>query len=185
MKYLIVGLGNMGSDYEHTRHNIGFEVVDSLAREFKSSFKHESLGDLTFFKYKSRFFYLLKPSTYMNRSGKAVRYWMQKLKIPKENCLIVVDDFQLPLGLLRLRKKGSDGGHNGLRSIQDYLQTNQYPRLRLGIGNDFHKDQQVDFVLGSWTEPEKDALQNILEKSGQVIKSFGTIGIDRTMNQFN
>lgn len=185
MKYLIVGLGNMGADYDNTRHNIGFEVVDALAKEFDASFKNEHLGDIAELKHKGRTFVLLKPSTYMNRSGKAVRYWIQKLKVPQENVLIVLDDLNLPFGKQRLRGKGNDGGHNGLKDIDATLGNNNYARLRLGIGNEFPKGRQVDFVLGEWSKEEADQLPDVLKYAADTIKSFGTIGLDMTMNQFN
>ncbi|MFT5165680.1 MAG: PTH1 family peptidyl-tRNA hydrolase [Saprospiraceae bacterium] len=185
MKYLIVGLGNMGADYDDTRHNIGFEVVDELAKEFEVSFKNDNLGDLAEFKHKGRIFVLLKPSTYMNLSGKAVRYWLQKKKIPKENLLVVLDDLNLPLGKQRLRAKGSDGGHNGLKNIDELNEGNNYARLRIGIGDEFSKGRQVDYVLGKWNREERKQLPDILKAATDAIKSFGTIGLGRTMTQFN
>ena len=185
MKYLIVGLGNMGPEYDHTRHNIGFEVVDFLAKAYEVEFKHEQLGDLAKFKHKGRTFVLLKPSTYMNLSGKAVRYWLQKEKIEKRNLLVIVDDLNLPFGKQRLRGKGSDGGHNGLKSIDQLLSGNNYARLRIGIGNDFSKGRQVNYVLGEWSDEEKDELPKVLKTAAETAKSFGTIGLNYTMNQFN
>ncbi len=185
MKYLIVGLGNMGADYDQTRHNIGFDVVDSLAEEFGCQFKNEMLGDLARFRYRSREVYLLKPSTFMNRSGKSVRYWLQKLKLDPNNLLIVVDDLQFPFGTVRLHKKGGPGGHNGLKSIQDFMQTNQYSRLRVGIGDQFSKGGQVDYVLGKWSVEEKEHLPSIITRSKEVIKSFVSIGVQHTMTEFN
>ncbi|MDH3648581.1 MAG: aminoacyl-tRNA hydrolase [Saprospiraceae bacterium] len=185
MKFLIVGLGNMGAEYESTRHNIGFEMVDAVARECGSTFKNEMLGDLSHFRYRSREVYLLKPSTYMNRSGKAIRYWLQKLKVPSENLLVVVDDFQFHFGTVKLHKKGGSGGHNGLKSIEDYLQTSQYPRLRIGIGHRFAKGRQVDYVLGKWSSEELAILPSIISRSVEVIKSFVAVGIQHTMNTFN
>lgn len=185
MKYLIVGLGNMGADYDNTRHNIGFEVVDALAKEFEVNFKNDHLGDVAEFKHKGRTFILLKPSTYMNRSGKAVRYWLQKAKVPQENLLVVLDDLNLPFGKQRLRGKGNDGGHNGLKDIDVTLGNNNYVRLRLGIGNEFPKGRQVDFVLGEWSKEETAELPALLKYAGDTIKSFGTIGLEMTMNQFN
>lgn len=185
MKYLIVGLGNMGPDYDHTRHNVGFEVVDLLAREFETSFQHEQLGDIARFRHKGRTFVLLKPSTFMNRSGKALRYWMQKEKIEKENLLVVLDDLNLPFGKQRLRSQGSHGGHNGLKDIDQVIGGNDYARLRLGIGSDFPRGRQADFVLSPWTSEEKDQLPDILRYAADTVKAFGTIGLDRTMNQFN
>lgn len=185
MKYLIVGLGNMHPDYDGTRHNIGFEVVDMLAQEFNGTFKNESLGDLALIKHKGRQIYLLKPSTYMNRSGKSVRYWMQKLKVKIDNVMIVVDDINLEYGKLRMRAKGADGGHNGLRDIQNILATSKYPRLRFGIGNDFSKGRQVDFVLGQWSGEELDKLGAYIQKANDAILSFVSIGISHTMNKHN
>ena len=185
MKYLIVGLGNMGADYDGTRHNVGFEIVDALAKEFDVKFKGDSLGDLCEFRHKGRTFILLKPSTYVNLSGKSVRYWLQKKKVKKENLLIVVDDKNLPFGTQRLRTKGSDGGHNGLKNIDQLLGGNNYARLRIGIGSEFHKGQQVNFVLGKWTSEEAEKLEDIIKQAKQTIKSFATIGAGRTMTLFN
>lgn len=185
MKYLIVGLGNIGGEYENTRHNVGFLAVDALAKAAEESFSSEHLGALCRVRHKGRIFVLLKPSTYMNRSGKAVQYWLQKEKIPKENLLVVLDDMNLPFGKQRLRGKGSDGGHNGLKDIDQLTGGNDYARLRIGIGNDFPKGRQVDFVLGEWSAQEIDALPEILKMSGDIIKSFGTIGLSLTMNQYN
>jgi peptidyl-tRNA hydrolase, PTH1 family len=184
MKYLIACLGNIGSEYENTRHNIGFKVADHLAKAFEVDFKTETQGDLAQFKHKGRTFFLLKPSTYMNRSGKAVNYWLQKEKIPQENLLVVLDDMNLDFGKQRLRSKGSDGGHNGLKDIDQCIGAN-YARLRIGIGRDFHKGQQVDFVLGDWSEEEEKDLPEILEYAGNTVKSFGTVGLAFTMNNFN
>lgn len=184
MKYLIVGLGNMGAEYDHTRHNIGFEVVDALAVAFDVSFKNDQLGDIAEFKYKGRTFVLLKPSTYMNRSGKAVRYWLQKKKITKQNLLVIVDDLNLDFGKQRLRGKGSDGGHNGLKDINQML-GNNYARLRIGIGNEFSRGRQVDYVLGKWSSEEAEKLKEVIDYAVETVKSFGTIGLNFTMNQFN
>jgi PTH1 family peptidyl-tRNA hydrolase len=185
MKYLIVGLGNMGSDYDNTRHNIGFDVVDALAKEFDVEFKNDSSGDLAEFKHKGRIFVLLKPSTYMNLSGKAVRAWLTKKKIEKENLLVIVDDMNLDLGILRLRGKGSDGGHNGLKSIDQMTGGNNYARIRFGIGNDFGKGQQVDFVLGVWDSEEQSKLPEIIKRAVDGVKKFGTIGLAHTMTELN
>ena len=185
MKYLIVGLGNMHPDYDATRHNIGFEVLDYLADEFNATFKNDTLGDVTMIKHKGRQIHLLKPSTYMNRSGKAVRYWLQKLKVKDSNLLIVVDDINLDFGTIRFRAKGADGGHNGLKDIQQILATSRYPRVRVGIGNDFSKGRQIDFVLGKWTNEEIDKLGDILARTSQGILSYCSIGLSHTMNQFN
>lgn len=185
MKYLIIGLGNIGAKYDNTRHNIGFDVVDYLADEHEGKWKTETLGDICEIKHKGRTLVLLKPSTFMNRSGKAVNYWMTKKKIQKDNLLVIVDDLHLDLGKMRLRGKGSDGGHNGLKDIQQVLGGNKYPRLRFGIGNDFHSGQQIDFVLGQWTSEEQDKLPKYIKKSADAIKSFATIGMKFTMEQFN
>lgn len=185
MKYLIVGLGNIGEEYAHTRHNVGFEVVDKLAEAFNADFKTEQLGDLTEFRHKGRTFTLLKPSTYMNRSGKAVKFWLQKKKIAQENLLVIVDDLNLPFGKQRLKGKGSDGGHNGLKDIDKQLGNNKYARLRIGIGSDYHKGQQVDFVLGKWDDEEQEKLPEIIDYAVDICKSFGTIGLNHTMNQYN
>jgi peptidyl-tRNA hydrolase, PTH1 family len=185
MKYLIAGLGNIGGEYEETRHNVGFKVLDTLAKEFDVSFKLDNQAHIAELKHKSRTFVLIKPTTYMNLSGKAVRYWMTKHNIPQENILIVLDDLALPFGKQRLRKNGNHGGHNGLKNIDLILGNNNYARLRIGIGNDFHKGQQVDYVLGEWTKEELKTLPDILKFAADTIKAFGTIGIDFTMNQFN
>ncbi|MFT4535302.1 MAG: PTH1 family peptidyl-tRNA hydrolase [Saprospiraceae bacterium] len=185
MKYLVAGLGNIGGEYHNTRHNIGFDVVDYLADQHEGKWKTDTLGDVCEIKHKGRTIVLLKPSTFMNRSGKAVNYWMTKKKIEKENLLVIVDDLHLELGKLRLRGKGSDGGHNGLRDIQQVLGGSNYPRLKFGIGNNFHSGQQVDFVLGKWTNEEQDKLQKVIKKAADATKSFATIGIKFTMEQFN
>ena len=185
MKYLIVGLGNMGAKYDNTRHKIGFDVVDALAEEFGTAFKNDTLGDIAEFKHKGRTFVLLKPSTYMNLSGKAVRYWMTKKKIEKENILVVVDDMNLDLGVLRLRGKGSAGGHNGLKNIDEMTGGNNYARIRFGIGSDFRKGQQVDFVLGEWTKNEQEELPGIIRRAAEGVKMFGTIGLSHTMTEVN
>lgn len=185
MKYLIVGLGNMGAEYDNTRHNIGFDVVDALAKEFDVKFKNDSLGDLAEFKHKGRTFVLLKPSTYMNLSGKAVRAWLTKKKVEKKNLLVIVDDMNLDLGILRLRGKGSDGGHNGLKSIDQMTGGNNYARIRFGIGNDFSKGRQVDFVLGNWNSEEQDKLPEIIKRAADGVKKFGTIGLSHTMTELN
>lgn len=185
MKYLIVGLGNMGSEYTNTRHNIGFDVVDLIAKDGDAYFKNNTLGDLTEVKYKGRTLILLKPSTYMNRSGKAVKYWMEKHKILPENLFIIVDDLHLDLGKMRLRDKGSDGGHNGLKDIQETLGNNAFIRLRLGIGKDFHPGQQVDYVLGKWHKTEREKVDIMLEKATQAVKNFVTMGLKLTTDQLN
>ena len=184
-KFLIAGLGNVGAKYENTRHNIGFRILDELAREKEVSFETEKLGDIASFKFKGRTFILLKPSTYMNLSGKAVNYWMQKEKIKHENLLVVTDDLNLPFGTLRLKTKGSDGGHNGLKDIQNMLGTNKYNRFRFGIGDKFSRGQQVDYVLGEWSSEEESEMKERLETSVKLIESFGTAGVSNTMNSFN
>lgn len=182
VKYLLVGLGNMGSDYENTRHNIGFEVVDALAKEFDTSFEDDSLGDLAEIKFKGRTLVLLKPSTFMNVSGKAVRYWMQKKKIPIERTLIILDDIHLDFGSIRIRAKGKDGGHNGLKSINQYLNSNTYARLKIGIGNNYHKGRQSDYVLGKWKKEEQQELPFIVNDAIACAKSFVSAGIQTAMS---
>lgn len=184
-KFLIVGLGNVGQEYINTRHNIGFKILDTLATKKSKSFEALKLGDVTRFNFKGRTFVLLKPSTYMNLSGKAVNYWLQKEKIHPSNLLVVCDDINLELGAIRLKAKGSDGGHNGLKDIQNVLQVTQYPRLRFGVGADFSKGKQVDYVLGDWQEDELPLLKESVEKASQAILSFGTDGLNNTMNNFN
>ncbi len=185
MKYLIAGLGNIGSDYVNTRHNVGFDVADFLAKEFEVTFKTDTLGDLAEFRHKGRTFVLLKPSTYMNLSGKAVRYWLQKKDIPKENLLVVLDDLNLAFGKVRMRAKGSDGGHNGLKSIDPMLGGNDYARLRIGIGSEFAKGRQSDFVLSRWNKEEKEKLPDLLKIAAEGVKTFGTAGLAIAMNQVN
>ena len=184
-KFLIVGLGNIGDDYANTRHNIGFKILDFLAKQEALTFVTQKLGDISTYKFKGRQFILLKPSTYMNLSGKAVVYWMNKENIPIENLLIITDDLNLPFGTFRLKTKGSDGGHNGLKDIQDKLQTTNYNRFRFGISDAFNKGNQIDYVLGQWTLEENQKLSERLEKSVEAIKSFGTAGVNITMNSFN
>lgn len=185
MKFLIVGLGNIGAEYELTRHNIGFLVLDQLAEKQKVNFAPAKLGDQAMFKFKGRSIYMVKPSTYMNLSGKAVNYWLNTLKIPKENLLVIVDDIAIPFGNLRMRAKGSDAGHNGMKSIEQLTEGNNYPRLRFGIGNDFHSGQQVDYVLSRFNQDEFDELPAKMNKAVEMILSFCAVGINRTMNQFN
>ncbi|MEM7103501.1 MAG: aminoacyl-tRNA hydrolase [Bacteroidota bacterium] len=185
MKYLIAGLGNMGPDYDNTRHNIGFDIVDALAKEFEAEWKDEKKAFVTQFKHKGRTFHLIKPTTFMNLSGKAVLYWFTKHKIKPENLLVIVDDLNLDFGKIRLRGKGSDGGHNGLRHINQTLGGNRYARLRIGIGNDFYTGQQVNHVLGEWSDEEREKLPEIIKKGTNVVKSFATIGLARTMTQYN
>lgn len=185
MKYLIVGLGNPGEDYRDTRHNIGFELLDALAGASNSLFSPDRYGDTATVKHKGRTLILLKPMTYMNLSGKAVRYWLEKEKIPLENLIVATDDLALPFGTIRIRKKGSDGGHNGLKSITELLGTNQWARLRFGIGNEFSKGHQVDYVLGRWSDEEREKLAERVERCGKAILDFPMIGIDRVMNTYN
>ena len=184
-KFLIVGLGNIGADYANTRHNIGFDILDHLADQQEVQFETKRLGDITSFRIKGRMVFLLKPSTYMNLSGKAVHYWLDKEKIPVERLLIVTDDLNLPFGSLRLKTKGSDGGHNGLKDVQDKLRTTQYNRFRFGISDDFQKGRQVDYVLSKWSEDEKEKLRERLEMSCELIKSFVLTGAQSTMNAYN
>lgn len=185
MKYLIVGLGNIGAEYSETRHNIGFKILDALAEASNISFEPARYGDRAVYKFKGRQFILIKPSTYMNLSGKALRYWMEKEKVSVENTLTIVDDLALPFGKSRLKTKGSDAGHNGLKNIIELLGTTAFPRLRIGIGDDFSKGKQIDYVLGEWSPEEKEELPKIIKKAIETIKSFGTIGVTRTMNFFN
>ncbi|SHE37840.1 peptidyl-tRNA hydrolase [Arenibacter palladensis] len=184
-KFLVVGLGNIGEEYAETRHNIGFKILDSLAREEDFIFETAKLGDVGTFKVKGRSIICLKPSTYMNRSGKAVKYWMDKENIPLENVLIITDDINLSFGTIRLKTKGSDGGHNGLKDIQQYLLTTNYNRLRFGVGSDFGKGKQIDYVLGEWNQEEKDALVERYERINALIRSFVLSGVNRTMNEYN
>jgi peptidyl-tRNA hydrolase, PTH1 family len=185
MKYLIIGLGNMGAEYELTRHNIGFLVLDRLAEQQKIEFSLERYAEKTELKYKGRSLHLIKPTTYMNLSGKAMAYWMNELKVPKENVLVVVDDLALPFGTLRMRGKGSAAGHNGLKSIEELTGGQDYPRLRFGIGNSFGKGQQVDFVLSNFNKEELKELPFAMDKATEMILSFCTAGIANTMSQFN
>lgn len=184
-KYLIVGLGNIGSEYENTRHNIGFKVLDHLAKKKDLIFESNKLGAITHYKFKGRTLILLKPNTYMNLSGKAVRYWMNKEKIPLENLLIITDDINLNFGTIRLKTKGSDGGHNGLKDIQLQLGTQQYARFRFGIGADFAKGRQIEYVLGQWSPEEESKLEERMERAVELINSFATAGVQITMNTFN
>ena len=185
MKYLIAGLGNIGTDYVHTRHNIGFEVADALALYAKEFFSPERYAHRCEFKFKGRTLVLIKPSTYMNLSGKAVNYWLQSEKIPPEKLFVVTDDIALPFGTIRIRSKGSDGGHNGLSSIIESINSSNFARLRFGIGNEFSKGKQSDYVLGKWNDEERKLLSERIVKTTDAIKSFATIGISRTMNAYN
>ncbi len=184
-KFLIVGLGNIGEKYANTRHNIGFRILDAIAQKETLSFETQKLGDKAVFKVKGRTFILLKPNTYMNLSGKAVKYWLDKEKIPIENLLVVTDDLNLPFGTLRIKGKGSDGGHNGLKDIQDKLQTSKYSRFRFGISNSYSKGRQVDYVLGEWNADESDQLKERITIAIEAIISFGLSGLSITMNQYN
>ena len=185
MKYLIVGLGNIGSEYENTRHNIGFNVLDELAKQESLSFENLRYGAVAEYKFKGKTLVLLKPSTYMNLSGKAIRYWLQQEKIKPENLLVIVDDLALPFGSLRMRQKGSDAGHNGLKNIQEIFGHNNYARVRFGIGDNFSRGKQVDYVLGKWTDEERAGLYEGIDLAIQMIKGFVTIGAARTMSQYN
>lgn len=184
-KFLIVGLGNIGPKYHHTRHNIGFKILDHLAEKEGVTFSTDKLGDVASFKFKGRTFILLKPSTYMNLSGKAVNYWLTKEKVPLENLLVITDDLNISFGTIRVKTKGSDGGHNGLKDIQATLNTTNYNRFRFGISDEFSKGRQVDYVLGEWEEDELKHMPERLDKAAEVIKSFGTAGINNTMNAYN
>lgn len=183
--FLIVGLGNIGAEYAGTRHNIGFDVVDALAKEKECSFETLRYGDVAKVSHKGKTAYLLKPNTFMNRSGKAVRYWMQQKKIPLQNILVITDDIHLDFGFLRTRKKGSDGGHNGLKDICAQLNTTDYARLRFGIGAAFGKGRQVDFVLKPWKNEESKALPFVIDKAAQASWCFMAEGISVAMNKFN
>lgn len=185
MKYLIVGLGNPGFKYEETRHNIGFKVVESFAKECGTTFETKKLGEVAIAKYKGRQIILLKPNTFMNLSGKSVNYWLQTEKIPLENLMVITDDLALPFGKLRMKGKGSDGGHNGLKDIQAVLKTTEYARLRFGVGSDFKQGQQVDYVLGEWDKLEKETIQDRIQIATEFIKGFTTIGIGLTMTNWN
>jgi PTH1 family peptidyl-tRNA hydrolase len=185
MKYLIAGLGNIGPEYVNTRHNIGFMALDALAKKTDIVFESKRYADRAEFRFKGRIFILIKPTTFMNLSGKAIAYWLKKENITDENLLVIADDIALPIGSLRLRKKGGAGGHNGLQDIIDHLGTEEFSRLRIGAGNEFPMGYQIKYVLGEWTEEEKNILLPKIDTSVEIIKSFGTIGIDRTMNAFN
>ena len=184
-KFLIVGLGNIGEKYHNTRHNIGFKIVDELAKDKEVSFETEKLGSVASFRFKGKTIILLKPSTFMNLSGKAVKYWMQKEKISIENVLIITDDLNIDFGTIRVKAKGSDGGHNGLKDIQEKLGTTTYPRFRFGVGNNYSKGRQVDYVLGDWTAEEESQFIERLPKATEVVLSFATQGLANTMNNFN
>lgn len=185
MKFLIIGLGNVGNEYAHTRHNIGFDVVNAFVQKHGGSFRIDRLVYIANIKWKGKLFICICPTTYMNLSGKAVKYWMEKEKISIENILVIVDDIALPLNKLRLRAGGSDAGHNGLKSLQEVLGTSEYPKLRFGIGNDFPKGHQSDFVLGKWNKEEEPLVKLKIEKSVESIESFVVQGITAAMNQVN
>ena len=185
MKYLVVGLGNIGAEYAATRHNIGFRVLDALAEASNISFTTVRYGAMATLKHRGRTVFLLNPSTYMNLSGKAVRYWMDQERIPRENLLVISDDIALPFGAFRMRKNGSEGGHNGLKNITELLGDNQYSRLRFGVGGDFARGRQVDYVLGEFTDEENKLMPERLKLFGDAVLSFVSIGPDRTMNTFN
>lgn len=185
MKFLIVGLGNPGAEYARTRHNIGFQVLDHLAGAFGAVFASERHGDVAEFRHKARTFLLLKPGTFMNLSGKAVRYWMDKEKVPLERVLVITDDLALPFGKVRVRSSGGDGGHNGLASVNEVLGVQDYARLRFGIGNDFPRGRQSEYVLGDWTPEERELLEERVELAGKAALQFGLLGIEATMNHFN
>jgi PTH1 family peptidyl-tRNA hydrolase len=184
-KFLIVGLGNIGEAYLNTRHNIGFKIVDEVAEDHKITFETEKLGDVATFRLKGRTFILLKPSTYMNLSGKAVKYWMDKENISVENILVVTDDVHIDFGTIRIKAKGSAGGHNGLKDIQQVLNTQEYARFRFGVGANYSKGRQADFVLGQWSKEETSQLIERLPTAAKIITSFGTAGLANTMNEFN
>ena len=184
-KFLIVGLGNIGSEYANTRHNIGFKILDYIANQEGISFQTVKLGEVAELKIKGRTLLLLKPNTYMNLSGKAVKYWLEKENIEKENMLVITDDLNLAFGTIRIKTKGSDGGHNGLKNIQLLLNSTEYPRFRFVISDAFKKGQQVNYVLGEWDTEEKEKLKERLEISSKIIKSFALAGLNNTMNEFN
>lgn len=185
MKFLIVGLGNAGSEYAHTRHNIGFDVVAAFVQKHESAFRTDRHAYVADVKWKGKIFICICPTTFMNLSGKAVKYWMDKEKISLDNILVIVDEVALPLNCLRLRPSGSDGGHNGLKSIQELIGSQAYPRLRFGIGNDFPKGLQADFVLGKWKKEEEPLVKLKIEKAVETIELFGSRGIDAAMNEIN
>lgn len=185
LKFLIIGLGNIGEDYVHTRHNIGFDIIDALAKDVDSSFELDRHAFYAHGKFKGKNLHLIKPTTFMNLSGKAVNYWMQDLKISPENILVVCDDIALPFGKIRMRKNGSDGGHNGLKNIIEVMGNNNFPRLRFGIGNEFSRGRQAEYVLSKWKKEEQKELPEKIQSAVEAIKSFCTIGIERTMTVFN
>lgn len=184
-KYLIVGLGNIGAEYAHTRHNIGFDVVDAFIQKHGGSFKTDRLAEIAEVRWKGRIFVCIKPTTYMNLSGKAFKYWMDKEKLSPENTLTIVDDLALPLSKIRLRPSGSDAGHNGLKDIQLMLGTDKYPKLRFGIGNNYAKGMQVEFVLGKWASAEVEVVRKKVVASVEIIEQIATLGLEKTMNLAN
>ncbi len=185
MKFLIIGLGNVGEKYELTRHNIGFLILDHFCNKFKKKFVTERYGQYTWLKIKGKKIHLLKPNTLMNLSGKAVSYWMKKLKVRKENLLVLVDDLNLPYGKKRIKQKGSDGGHNGLKSIKECIGYDEYPRLRFGIGSEFNKRNQSNYVLDNFSKSELENIEKEIDESLKIIESFCLEGIEKTMNKFN
>ncbi len=185
MSFLIAGLGNIGSEYEGTRHNIGFDVVDALVSKHGGSFSIDRLAAKAEISYRGKILTCIKPTTYMNLSGKALHYWLEKKKIPLERLLVITDDIALPLSRLRLRGSGTDAGHNGLKSIFEELQTDKYPRLRYGVGNDFPRGMQVEYVLGNWRKEDLPLIKIKNEKAVQVVESFVHTGLERTMNDYN
>ncbi|MDR3326667.1 MAG: aminoacyl-tRNA hydrolase [Prevotellaceae bacterium] len=186
MKYLVAGLGNIGEEYAHTRHNIGFDVLDALAKASDAAFDvNKRYGAVAELRLKNHTLILLKPSTYMNNSGKAIRYWLQKENIPTEQLLVIVDDISLPIGAVRLRGNGSSAGHNGLKSIEEMIENQQYPRLKFGIGNDFLQGAQIHFVLGKFSEEERKIVDEKIDLAVEAIKSFCLEGLSRAMNKFN
>lgn len=185
MKFLIVGLGNIGDEYSHTRHNIGFDILDYIALQEKAAFSSDRLADRCIFKHRGKTLVMIKPTTFMNLSGKAVNYWMQKEKLSSEQIFIVTDDIALPLGSIRIRQKGNDGGHNGLKNIIEFIASSSFPRLRFGIGSNFAKGQQVEHVLSRWSDEEKKLLEERIKVAADAIKSFAAVGIVQTMNKFN
>ncbi len=184
-KFLIAGLGNPGAEYAHTRHNIGFDVIDAFAARHKTVLHSDRLADVAEIKWKGKVFVCIKPTTFMNLSGKAIKYWKDKEKIAVENTLIIVDELAIPIEKLRLRPTGSDGGHNGLKSIQESLETDKYPRLRFGVGNQFLKGRQIDYVLGRWEAKELGVVQEKIDKCAEIIESFALAGIGIAMNECN
>ena len=185
MNYLVIGLGNIGSEYANTRHNMGFMVLDAWAQASNALFSTGRYGDLLSLSIKGRTFHLLKPSTYMNLSGNAVRYWMNKLEIPLENLVVICDDLNLPFGTVRMRAKGSDGGHNGLKNINELMETQEYARIRIGVGHDFNQGGQIDFVLGNFSDEQKTELENICKKCISGIKDWAFLGIGKAMTALN